>query len=120
MILLPCFAFDRSIRLYPRITLELFAGGAARHLQNSDRRILTAALSLLVVFFLAGSLPAQQAPVKRQALTPLVTGTDSSQTGTANFFGDFTAISSPTVAVALRWEWPAQPIRPLTTCKTSL
>jgi len=77
------------------------------------RRILPAASVALVAlvfsprFFAQQPLPATQLAgqktvrPKRQATRPMVTGTNGAQTGTANFVGNFTTISTPADALSV-------------------
>ncbi|MGA9587365.1 MAG: FG-GAP-like repeat-containing protein [Terracidiphilus sp.] len=92
---------------------------ACRSVRRSDSFFLPLVLqrgeafSLCATLVFVGSLVAQTALLNAQAATrpthhprhrsaePMISGVDGAQTGTADFFGNFTAISTPTGALAL-------------------
>lgn len=111
MPVLPRSVASRSVRLSHRLAnttgLRWQYGK-----QAPAARFLSANLSALPAFVLAGSLLAQQPslrkesteptpPARNQALQPLVTGTNGTQTGTASFLGNFTTISAPSGALSV-------------------
>ena len=94
--------------LLPRSVSSRFARLSLSHL-----RCRSEAFSLLIAFLVASSFLAQAALANAQvdhrpaprtnhrSAVPLISGVDGSQTGTANFFGNFTAISAPTGALSV-------------------
>jgi hypothetical protein len=105
-------------RLYMRFPLHSMAQTAASLILRSERRVQTAvwrivspaslariAIVLTISFSVQQSLVYAQAPsqpkvpVKHSSARPMITGTDGSQTGIADFQGNFTAISVPSSQV---------------------
>ena len=94
--------------LLPRSVSSRFARLSLSHL-----RCRSEAFSLLIAFLVASSFLAPAALANAQvdhrpaprtnhrSAVPLISGVDGSQTGTANFFGNFTAISAPTGALSV-------------------
>jgi hypothetical protein len=105
-------------RLYARFPLRRMAQTAASLLPRTECRVQTAgwrvvspaslariALVVAISFSVQQSLVYAQAPsqpkvpVKHSSAKPMITGTDGSQTGTADFQGNFTTISVPSSQV---------------------
>lgn len=90
---LPRLVFPRFVSPCLRSATRLFAQIDAHRHENSQRlhslQWLTAACSLLLALAFSASLLAQHSapPARRQVVTPQVTGSDGSATGTASFFG---------------------------------
>lgn len=103
MSFLPWIVCNRTVPPCLRSVTSRLAQLGASKTRNSRRLRQPAALVSLGAFVFSASLVAQHAeqPAKRQIVTPQVTGSDGSQTGTANFFGNFTTISAPTGALTV-------------------
>ena len=114
----PRSVFSRSARVSPRPVSQHVARIAGHRWMCCKQRItlraVSAAFSSFVAFIFIGSLLAQQpllsaqaAPqqtprVRHRSVKPMITGTDGTQTGIADFFGNFTTITtSPGAALAL-------------------